>query len=230
MKKTLVFLTALILCRTARAWEPCSSGYELSLNAVYGHNTSWNHYGGADLSAYLPIHRHFEAEAFTQYMSAGDFTASLSVRPKYALPVGELFLDGGVCYKMLHKYRSSDFCAGLSFGYRMDYVNAQLGIFTRKMTDMDGGGSQNEAINLLYRVSFKVRPATSVWNLGGGLSNFTEFEYERPWQPIFFIDACYRINRHLRAEASVHVKPTGIFHLTAGYYGIRTALGITYTF
>ena len=230
MKKTLAFLTALILCLTARAWEPCSSGYELTLNATYGHNTSWKHYGGAELSAYLPFHRHFEAEAFTHYVSAGEFTASLTARPKYALPVGELFLNAGLCCRLLHKYRSSDFCAGLSFGYRMDYASAQAGIFTRKMTDMDGGGSQIEPINILYRVSFKVRPATSIWNLGGGAGNFTEFEYERPWHPIFFIDAYYRIKPNLRLKAAVHIKPTGIFHLTAGYYGIRTALGLTYTF
>lgn len=230
MKKTLVLLTALLQCLTSFAWEPCSSGYEIGIDAVYGHNTTWKHYGGAGLSAYLPFHRCFEAEIRTQYMSAGDFTTSLSARPKYALPVGELFLDAGACCRMLHKYWSNDLCAALSVGYRMDYVNAQLGLFTRWMKDMDGGGSQNEAVNILYRISFRVRPASSVWNLGGGASNFTEFEYERPWQPIFFIDGYYGISAHLRVKAAVHIKPTGIFHLTAGYYGIRTALGLTYIF
>lgn len=230
IKKTLVSLLVLTLCGTARAWEPCSSGYELSLSAAYGFNTSWSHYGGASLSAYLPFHRNFEAEAFTQYMSAGDFTSSVSLRPKYALPVGEMFLDGGICYKLLHKYRISDFCAALSLGYRMDYVSAQIGCFTRKIIDMDSKGSQDEAINFVYRVSFNVRPASSVWNLGGGISNFTEFEYERPWQPVFFLNGHYSINPRLRARAVVYIKPTGIFHLTANFYGIRTELGVTYAF
>lgn len=230
IKKAFVSMLVLILCRTAYAWESCSSGYELSFDAAYGFNTSWSHYGGASLSAYMPFHRYFEAEVFTQYISAGDFTSSVSLRPKYALPVGELFIDGDICYKLLHKYRISDFCASLSFGYRMNFVSAQIGCFTRKLIDMDSNSTQDEAINFIYRVSFNIRPATSVWNLGGGISNFTEFEYERPWQPIFFLNGHYSINPHLRAKATVYIKPTGIFHLTASFYGIRTELGVIYSF
>ena len=230
MKKMLVFLAAAILCQTSRAWEPCSDGYELSFDASYGYNISWNHYGGAGLSGYLPVHRYFEAEAYVQYMSAGDFTASVYARPKYALPVGELFLDAGLCCRVLHSYRTSDLCAALSLGYRMEHVNAQVGIFTRRMYDMNGGDPQVEAVNLLYRVAFDVRPSASVWNLGGGVSNFTEFEYERAWQPLFFVGGYYRINSRLRARATVYIKPTGIFHLSAGFYGIRTSLGVTYLF
>lgn len=236
MKKHLTILFALLLlCTSVSAQEYGRDRYELSGAGIYGYNRTFSGYAGLSISGFQPVNGGFEAEEYVEVAGPGVFSFSATARPKFALPVGEIFLDGTAFYRSLSSYRSAEFIAAGSVGYRMNYVSAQFGMFSRTMMDMDrkAHGNENfvsEPFNLLYRVSFQLRPSSSVWNVGGGFSDYSEYEYERMWQPLFFVNGCYRLNEHLRLNAEVSVKPTGMFHLVASFYGVRSSVGLSYIF
>lgn len=227
----LSFLFSLPLC----ARDFGDDRYSVSAYGVYGYNGTWKNFGGADIKGFMPVNFHYEMDASFEILSSGVFSASVTARPKFPLSVGELFVDGSLFYRNLYKYRASEFVSAVSVGYRMDYVSAQVGLFSRTMINNDRASQDNEAyvgepFNLLYRVSFKVRPAFCVWNVGGGITDYNDFEYERMWEPLFFIDGHYDINDNLRLLAEVYVKPTGMFHLVASFYGITVKAGLSYRF
>ena len=170
-----------------------------------------------------------------EVLGAGSFVSSLTATPVFPLRTGELFIDGTAHFRSLYSDRVSEFVSAASFGYRMDWFSVQAGLFSRTIIDMDRKIHDNanfvpEPFNLLYKVTFHIRPSSSVWNAGGGVSNYSDYEYERMWQPLFFIDGYYRISESLNLKAEVTVKPTGMFHLVASFYGIRSSLGLSYAF
>ena len=123
----------------------------------------------------------------------------------------------------------------VSAGYRWDYLGIQVGFANRQLIDNElqwNSNSDNvaEPFDAIYKAWFKVRPASSVWNLGAGLTNFSPYEYERMWQPMVFIDAHWDVADHFRLLAEVYLKQSGSFHLTAGSYGVIARLGLEYRF
>ncbi len=235
MKRYLSILALVLSCTTLAAQEYGRDRYELSGAGIFGYNQTYRGYAGLSLSGFQPVNGGFEAEEYVEIAGSGVFSFSATARPKFALPVGEIFLDGTAFYRSLSSYRSAEFIAAGSVGYRMDYVSAQFGLFSRTMIDMDRKAHSNEnfvsePFNLLYRVSFQLRPSSSVWNVGGGFSNYTGYDYERMWQPLFFLNGSYRFNEHLRLNAEVLCKPTGMFHLVASFYGVRSSVGLSYIF
>ena len=227
MKKVVFLLLAASVCICSNAAEYGRDRYELSVSGVYGFNTTWRNYGGATICGFLPVCKYFEADADVVALSSGTFSCSATARPKYSLPVGDIFLDGTVHYRSLYKYSASEIVAAASLGYRMDYFSIQAGIFFRTMMNIQ---KISEPLNILYKLSFAVRPASSSWNLGGGITDYSPFEYEREYQPIFFLDGYYRISPHFRINAEVSVKAAGMFHLVASFYGVRTSIGLSYIF
>lgn len=211
--------------------------YNVSLGAVYGWNATWEHHGGVDVAAHLPINRHFEADASLEYLSPKVMAFTLSARPLFPIgdKAGALYLDGSLHCKGYFSSRSTDFVMAFSAGYRWDYVGAQIGLSHRQILDADhkwGSTSDNvnEPLDLIYNLWFNVRPATSEWNLGGGITNFSPYEFERMWQPFFFLNAHYDFLEHYRVLADVYIKESGMFHLTANFYGISTHVGFAYRF
>lgn len=235
MKKLLTIFAFLLLCHAVSAQGYGRDCYELTGTGIYGYNQTYRSHAGLSLSGFQPVNSGFEAEEYMELAGPGVFSFSATARPKFALPAGEIFLDGTAFYRSFSSYRSAEFVAAGSVGYRMDYVSAQFGMFSRTMMDMDRKVHDNEnfvsePFNLLYRVSFQLRPYSSVWNVGGGFSNYTGYEYERMWQPLFFLNGSYRFNEHLRLDAEVLCKPTGMFHLVASFYGVRSSVGLSYIF
>lgn len=240
MKERILLLWAFLMALSvpAAAFE---KPYTLELSGVYGYNTTWGNYGGAALRGEIPLNEHFEMTANMELLSANVHTFSANFQPKFALPVGEIFLDGGLLATVYQRNRMDEIVMAASLGYRMDYVSFQIGFYGRIIDDMDvewhnESNYVSEFFNLLYRLQVNVRPYTSPWNLYFVFSNVTELQYERMWQPLFAVGFHYDFKgplaakRHWRILADILCKPTGMFHLDASFYGIKTRVGVAYVF
>lgn len=209
--------------------------YTVSGMAEYSYNTTWGHYANLDAQALMPINSHFEMEAKLQLSTANVYTGVLQFRPKFELPVGELFIETDVLCRAVTRNRIGDMCFALGVGYRMDYVSVTLGMFGRVMDDWDRDWHSNdtyvvEPFNLLYRIEVFCRPQDNPWNLSFMFSNTDDYQMERMWQPLFGIGAYYDVKEHWRLNFGVQCKPTGMFHLDATFYGATARAGFSYRF
>ena len=227
MKRLIVAFLTFVVCTVAWAGQYGRSRYEISVSGICGYNTTWRSYGGGSIDGFMPVCRYFEADAGIMELSPGTFSCCATARPKLQLSVGELFLDAAVFCRSIYCYSVSESVAAASMGYRMNHVSVQAGIFSRKMTSME---RITEPVSFLYRLSLSVRPASSSWNIEGGGANYSLYEYEREWQPSFFLNGYYGISPHLRVNAGINVKPAGMMHLLASFYGVRCSAGLSYIF
>jgi len=250
MRRLLFALSVIFLTMTAHAAgdapvQPSASApvtaqasvqkYSVTLYGLYGYNETYSHTGGFDLVGFMPIHKYFELDAALEYQSPQTCAVSAFARPKFPLPVGELFLDGAINFRYYGDASMGIFTTSASFGYRMDYVSVQIGISSRLLIDMlrqsgSDSGNVSEPVNMTYRIAFNVRPSTSLWNIGFGMSNYTLYEFERAWQCIFFLSGHYDFMPHLTALLEADLKPTGIFHMNARFWGVNVRAGIKYSF
>ncbi|MBR3648096.1 MAG: hypothetical protein IKN59_06895 [Paludibacteraceae bacterium] len=247
MKKQLIItLLALMVSMGVSAKKP----YNVTVLGEYGYNTTWLHFGGAEVRANLPFNDYFELDVAGESLSSNVHTFSVTARPTFDLPVGQLFIDGTVFYSGILRNRVADFAMAASLGYRMDYVSVQLGTFCHVMGDLDYdyhslSTYSVDPFNVLYRLQVNTRPYKSPWNIYLGAADYTELEYERHWQPIFFLGAHYDLpfynifrksdnlkgnTRNIRLLAEVYCKPTGMFHLAASFYGIKAKVGMSLRF
>lgn len=224
--------------------------YSLSVLGTYGYNSTWEHYGGGELRVFLPVNGNVEFEINASAQSSNVYSVGATARPFIELPVGDIFFDASMLYSCIQRNRINDYVAAFSAGYRMDYISLQLGLFTQVFGDMDINFHSTDSysvdpFNILYRLQVNVRPQKSVWNLYFGAADYDQTQYERHWQPLFFMGGYYDLPfynvgrksdnmrgniRNLRMMAEVTCKPTGMFHLDASFYGIRAKLGIAYRF
>ena len=218
------------------ASEPGSRGTvpaSVALLAVGGHNPAWNGYGGGALVATFPINPYFTVEGGVQGTSAGNLTTLLQLQPTFAVGKGEVFLNTFFYYGGFFKDNAMELATALCVGYKMEYVSAQVGFSFRMLGSISHWrkeGMMSEPFDLTYRVAAHVRPQDSVWNIGGGVSNFTPYHLERGMSPIFFLDGSYRLGRHFSLLADIHIKPAGMFHLAASWYGFWVDFGFSYSF
>ncbi len=201
----------------------------------YGYNYTWGSYADFDIVSRIPLNPNFEMDAGVQLSTANVYTLSFDARPKFALPVGEMYLDTRLLYKIVVRDGVHDVGASFGLGYRMDYVDVQLGAFTRFMNEFKRPWhSENEIagepISMHYSVEVFVRPRTSIWNLSMRIANYDDFQLERVWQPLFMIGGRYRPISHLDVLAEVEIKPTGMFHLNASFYGVKGRVGVAWEF
>ena len=232
MKKLIIislgFLTfmSLPLCASDR--------YTLSFDMGYGHNLTYGSFANFDLGAYMPFNTHLEMQADVRLSTANPYAIGVQMRPKFALPVGEMYIEDRLFTKFFCRDNSLDFVHAISVGYKMQYVNVQLGMTNRVMLppNSESGGDTFvcEPFDLLYRVEVNVRPTTSVWNLSLALSNVDDYEIERMWQPMFYLGGWYDINDHWRVSLRGKLKLAGMFHLTAHYYASEVRVGTQYRF
>lgn len=209
--------------------------YSVSLMGMYGWNETWKSHAGVDVVGFLPVSGHFEAVAALEAHGPKVCAFTATARPKFQLPLGELFLDGTLHYRSLASYGIADFDIAASVGWRFDYASAQFGLISHWTIDTEHSGSSSaksvsEPFNMLYRVAFNVRPSSSRWNAGGGMANYTDFEYERTWEPMYFLHGHYNVNSNFSVLARADLKPAGAFHLTAQSWGFAFRAGVKYTF
>lgn len=237
MKKTLLFLLLSALSAALSAANPGFGDRRYSVSGMveYSYNKTWGHHANFDIQSLMPINPHFEMEARLQFSTANVHSGALQLRPKFELPVGELFLETDVYYRAFARNRIGDITAALGVGYRMDYVSITLGVFSRVIDDWDRSWYTDESFvvepfNLLYRIEVFCRPQNNNWNLSFMFSNIDDYQMERMWQPLFGIGAWYDINEHWRLNFMAQCKPTGMFHLDATFYGATGRVGFTYRF
>jgi len=209
--------------------------YSLSAMGEYSYNTTWGHHGNLDIQALMPFNPHFEMEAKVQLSTANVYTGNLQIRPKFELPVGEIFIETDMLYRAVVRNRVSDMSAALALGYRMDYVSVTLGLFSRVFINWDRDVHSDETyvvepFNLLYRIEVFCRPQNNPWNLSFMFSNVDDYQMERMWQPLFGVGAWYNVTDHWRLNFGAQCKPTGMFHLDATFYGATFRTGFTYRF
>ena len=232
MKKILITFLGFL---TFMSHPLCASDrYALSLDMGYGHNLTYGSFANFDLGAYMPFNEHFEMQADVRLSTANTYAVGVQMRPKFALPVGEMYIEDRLLTNFIRRDKSLDFVHALSVGYRMQYVNVQLGMTNRVMlpptSDEVGDVFVCEPFDLLYRVEVYVRPATSVWNLSLALANVDDYQIERMWQPMFYLGGWYDIDDHWRVSLQGKLKLAGMFHLNAHYYASEVRVGAEYKF
>lgn len=244
MKKILllIWLTGVSCCAIAARRDSTAihpgfgdGRYELSVQGEYAYNKTWEHMGNLDVKALMPINPHFELQAQAQLSTANVYTMAAIMRPKFALPTGEMFLETELMYKCVNRAKQHDFCLGLALGYRMDYVSVQVGWYGRMLrpyhmdvhSDMKGNFEVN---NIWYRLKVWVRPQTCNWNLYLGATNVDDYLFERHWQHMFYLGGQYDVDNHWRIIAETEYKVSGMFHLNANFYGAYLRTGFTYRF
>lgn len=238
------FLLLLAICLSATAYantpisdspQPISKQYSLSFHAGYGHNLTYGSFANFDIDAYMPINQYFEAEANIRTSTANVHSLGVQLRPKFALPVGELYLEDRLLGRIEARDRVNEFTHAISLGYRMQYVNVQLGLFSRVIVPAPYKGDRNNAyitepFNLLYRVEAFVLPDTSCWNIAIAISNVDDHVMERAWIPMLYLGGWYDVNSHWRLRLSGKYKNAGIFHMNAHYYACEISAGAEYRF
>lgn len=238
MKKQLtVCLLALLPMLSFAHSADSSSGFHPQLNAYleYGYNYTWRSYGDLEVQAQLPINPYFEMDAVAHLSTANLYTLSADLRPKFPLPYGNMYVETKLIYRAVVRNRIHNMSSALSIGYKCDYVRFQLGAYIIMFGEFNRDWHSNtevfiEAPSMIYALEAWVRPQTSVWNLNLRISNYNDYSIERVWQPLFAIGGRYDINNHLKMLAEVELKPTGMFHLDASFYGITARVGVGYKF
>ena len=236
MKKlsTLIVMMAVILPATAQV-QFGTDQYAVRLNVGYLHNTTYGSYAGFDIGGFMPINQHFEMQADLRFTTANTHAFGVQLRPKFPLPVGELYIEDRLLAGFYTRDNYNDMVHALAVGYRMDYVSVQFGFSNRLIIPIpynwhDVSEITLEPFNFTYRVEVFVRPHTSPWNISACISNMTDYQIERMWQPIFMLGGLYNIDDHWRVNLSALCKPTGMFHLNAKYYAAEVRAGFAYKF
>ena len=235
MKRFLIILAFLPMLMMAGNPGFGERRYTVSGLLEYSYNTTWSHHANFDIQGLLPFNPYFEMEARVQFSTANVHTTALQFRPKFELPVGEMFLETDLYYRAVARSQMNDFTAAIAVGYRMDYVSVTLGVFSRIMDDWNRDWHSNdtyvvEPFNLLYRLEVFCRPQANPWNLSFMFSNVDDYQMERMWQPLFGIGAYYDVTDNWRLNFGVQCKPNGMFHLDATFYGITARAGFSYRF
>ena len=235
MNRKLLLTLALLPFMAMAQIQPGDSRYSISLHAGYGHNRTYGSMGNFDIDAFMPINQHFEMQADIRMSTANFYSFGVQMRPKFALPVGEMFLEDRLMARLITRDAFNEVTQALSLGYRMQYVSIQLGMSTRLIIRLPYEWHSTESIicepfNVLYRVEGFVRPQTSPWNISLCVSNMDNYQIERVWQPMFMLGGWYDPTDHWRVRLSAECKPTGHFHLNATYYGAEVRVGAEYRF
>ncbi|MCM1035610.1 MAG: hypothetical protein NC038_07740 [Paludibacter sp.] len=230
-----LYLLCLACCFSAflmAQWQEQST--TLKCGVGYGYNYTWEHYAWIDAMAFMPINAHFEMDVAAQANLANVYTIGVTMRPKFPVKVGEVFLETRLLYKAVERNRLHDFNGGFSVGYRMDYLSLQIGIAGRIMEEMQADWhSENAPLFeplMLYAVEAYVRPQVSRWNISARIANFDTWQTERFFQPLFMLNGRLNLTDKLRLLIGVECKPTGMFHLNASFYEAQASLGIVYAF
>lgn len=238
MKKIffIVALCSLLLAPAAMAQVQLSdSQYAVSLHVGYGHNLTYSSMANFDIDAYMPINQYFEMQANIRTSTANYHTVGIQLRPKFELPKGELYLEDRLMARFIARDQVNEFLHAISIGYRMQYIDVQLGLINRVMMPLPyERNTLNkyivEPFQLLYRVEGFVRPVTSSWNIAIAISNADNYMIERPWTPMLYLGGWYDVNEHWRVRLSGKYKNAGMFHMNAHYYAAEVRVGAEYRF
>jgi hypothetical protein len=234
-KRIVIWLLGLALLSPCGIYASERDGYSLALHVGYGHNLTYGSMANFDMDAYMPINQHFEMNANIRTSTSNVHTLGIQLRPKFELPVGELFIEDRMMGRFVVRDNVNEFAHAISLGYRMQYVSAQFGLLSRVIvpTPYERNSDDSfisEPFNLLYRVEAFVRPETSCWNISLAISNVDNYMMERAWVPMLYLGGWYDLNDQWRLRLSGKYKHAGTFHMNAHYYAAEVRVGAEYRF
>lgn len=211
--------------------QPGETQYAISVHAGYGHNLTQGSMANFDIDAYMPINTHFDMQANVRLCTENNYAMGLQLRPKFGLPVGELFLENRLMARIFVHEEMNEFVHAISLGYMMEYVSVQVGMTTRMMLEQpynqhSADGILVEPFGACYRLEAFVRPRSADWNISLCISNMDNYMIERVMAPMFYLGAWYDINDHWRVRLSGKYRLAGMFHLNAHYYGSEVRAGV----
>lgn len=209
---------------------PITRSYEVTLMGIGGQNRTWGGYGGGALQASLPVLRNLDIRAGLQGLSPGVMTGLLQVQPVFPLKKGELFADITGYYGGFYKYGVTEWLTAASVGWRAVHFSAQLGLSVRWILDGATSSRVVEPIDPVFRIAYRIKADDSPWNLAVGVANFSRYQVERAMQPIFFLEGRYNFTQNLAVTGELNIKPAGMFHLVASWYGFSAGIGLRYSF
>jgi hypothetical protein len=204
--------------------------YEVAVMGIGGQNRTWGGYGGGALQASLPVLKNLDILTGIQGLSPGVMTGLLQIQPVFPLKKGELFADITGYYGGFYRYGVTEWLTALGAGWRAAHFSAQLGISVRWILDRDSSSRVVEPIDPVFRVAYSVKESSSPWNITGGVANYSRYEVERAMQPIFFLEGYYSVTKNLSVTGELNIKPAGMFHLVASWYGFTAGIGLKYRF
>ena len=215
--------------------QPGDTTYSITLHAGYGHNLTYGSMANFDIDAFMPINQHFEMQANVRTSTANYHSIGVQLRPKFALPKGELYLEDRLMARLIARDEVNEFLHAISLGYRMQYVDVQVGLINRVIMPLPYERNTLdkyivEPFQLLYRLECFVRPVTSPWNIAIAISNADDYMIERPWTPMLYLGGWYDIDSHWRLRLSGKYKNAGMFHMNAHYYAAEVRVGAEYRF
>lgn len=234
-KRHILLLVCLVFAMVLNAQEVRKHSISADVGAMglVGYNNTYRWYGGADLKGNLHVDNTDVALNF-EALTAKVFSIGLTVRPNFEVcKNGILFAEGTMHSRIFGKYKAYEFVYAGSVGFRMRHFLVQAGIFSRTMDALgrDWHSVDNyitEPFNVLYKLSFSIMGFDNQWDIYLTGANFTDYEYERIWEPICTLGGRYDFKERWSAVAEGTLKPAGMFHGTVKFYEGMLKIGVVY--
>lgn len=206
---------------------------DVTVQGVVGYNTTWKWHSGGDIKGALHLKNtdiHLDLESLTSNVHS----VGATVTPYFDVcKDGQIFLDGTLHSRIFSRNKAYEFVYSGSVGFRMRHFSVQAGVFARIMDAIgrDWHSVDNyivEPFNVLYRIAVSIKGFDNPWDIYFIGADYSEFEYERVWQPIFTMGGRAKISERLNIVAEGTLKPAGMFHGTAAFYAAWLKVGVNY--
>ncbi len=199
---------------------------------VTGYSNTYRWHGGTDVQGNLRI----DNTAVTlnlEALTAQTFSLGLTVRPCFELRRGVVFAEGTLHSRIFSKYKTYEFVYAGSVGFMMRHFSVQAGLFSRTI---DAIGREwhswenyiTEPFNLLYKVRLSLKGFDHPWDVYAVAGNFTDFEYERMWEPVFSLGGRRDFKDRWSVMAEGTLKPAGMFHGDVRFYEAVLRVGVIF--
>ena len=231
----IILLFCLVASFVANAQEARkhSLSADVAAQGVMGYNLTYQWYGGADLKGVF----HYDNTDFTlnfEALTAKTFSLGLTVGQSFNVcRNGFVFLEGTLHSRIFAKYKAYEFVYAASAGFKMLHFSAQIGLFSRTIDALgrDWHSLDNyvtEPFNLLYKVKISVMGFNNPWDVYAVFANYTDYEYERMWEPIFSVGGRWDFKERWSAMAEGTFEAAGIFHGTVKFYEATFRAGVSF--
>lgn len=197
---------------------------ELRLGLRAGHNAAFGGFAAVSLETLQTFCGNFSVNGGLQYNTIGK--TALEARPAYRIPFkcGDFYVEALVSYSNLSSMNSFAAGAGAKLDFR--FVSGRLGYFYRSY--FGHGGRIEEPFNIYYDFRAHFLRKVENWNLDLVVTNCEMFDLERHYQPTFIAEGSFFPTSNLGISFGVGCKPSGMFHLSAGYYQSYIKTGVCY--
>lgn len=115
------------------------------------------------------------------------------------------------------------------FALGTNFKSYKINSDAREEYNIDKQNSKlNENFNLIYLVSAYLKPHTHNWNIGLSLTNTDYYVINQSTNPIFNLQATYKVKPKLNLFMETWYKQAGMLNINANYFGYFFRGGITW--